>query len=291
MTEPTVTFKGVVTLSEAKRLVAEAEAKAQTVYVTLKSRYVDADPTIYRVQPHGTTHYVGPDGEWAPLGYPWPLGRTTGDDVYVVTEADTVRQQEARRSKPQPVVGQMYRHSGATDGEPHKTGRALLRYDGDAQWSVRYSDNPKWITLGVSIHESWSQWLAEGTFVPYTPPIWTPQVGAWVVVDGVNTTARKVSRIEGTRHYLDYNGREGVCGFEASDLRPATPEEITAAKRIVVKDGLIVRAKDSDQVWRWHSACSQWVCLSRTYKPAYQLFHLDTDHYTVLDEYVVKGVR
>lgn len=229
MIEPTVTFQGVVTLSEAKRLVAEAEAAAQTVYVTLKARIGDPDyayPTVYRVQPDGTTHYVGPDGEWAPLGYPWPLGRTTNGDIYGVTEADAVRQQQARRPK----------------------------------------------------------------------PAWTPQVGEWVVVNGVNTFARKVTRIEGTRYYLDYNGREGVCGFEVSELRPATDAEIAEAKRIKTKAHMLLKESANGCVWRCMVPPSafdsgQWQLLDGWSCYSGPRSQFTTDHYTVLGSYVVKGAR
>ena len=226
MSEPMVTFTGQVTLAEAKRLVAEAEAKvkAQPMYLTI-GRYA-LHNSVYRVQPDGTTHYVGPDGEWAPLGYSWPLERTTNGDIYGVTEADAVRQQQARRPK----------------------------------------------------------------------PAWTPQVGEWVVVNGVNTFARKVTRIEGTRHYLDYNGREGVCGFEVSELRPATDAEIAEAKRIKPKAYMLLKESASGCVWRCMvppSAfdCGQWQLLDGWSCYSGPRSQFTTDHYTVLDSYVVQGAR
>lgn len=88
-----VTFTGVATLEEAKRLVREAEAQV----ATKEPRYVkfDLPGTIYRIQPDKTAHFVGPKGEWEPLGYAWP--RCEG--LIEVTAADAERQQEERRPK------------------------------------------------------------------------------------------------------------------------------------------------------------------------------------------------
>lgn len=224
MTEPMVTFEGKVTLSEAKRLVAEAEAKvkAQPMYLTI-GRYA-LHNSVYRVQPDGTTHYVGPDGEWAPLGYPWPLERTTNGGIYGVTEADAVRQQQARRPK----------------------------------------------------------------------PAWTPQVGEWVQHRHAWAKAQQVVAV------VDDWARCGVADnaerAAIKHLRPATDAEIAEAKRIKPKAYMLLKESASGCVWRCMvppSAfdCGQWQLLDGWSCYSGPRSQFTTDHYTVLDSYVVQGAR
>lgn len=286
MTEPTVTFTGHVTLSEAKRLVRETEAQAAAEKAK-EPRYVkfEMGGTIYRIQPDKTAHYVGSKGEWAPLGYAWP--RCEG--LIEVTAADAERQCEERRpawaywqenadvlwrTKP----GQQEYAYVANGKKPHTLG-------GRWQWCV---NAPK---CKVAITE------AEATRLM----TWVPRVGEWVARVGGTHQGKAVQVVQppimvDPRQKIWINAPWSITGaslpYATKDLRPATDAEIVAAKRIELRDGLIVRGVNAGTVWQWREHRKHWRCLSDDeLKPAFQLWGLDTDHYTVLESYTVQGAE
>lgn len=158
------------------------------------------------------------------------------------------------RQQPQPVVGQMYRHKNTTDAEPHKGDYAVMRYVGLEQWDWRKSGESQWRKdLGSFSHLTCARWVTEGTWVPYNPPTWTPQVGDWVQHrEQPWPKARRVTSVDLTEGRVQV-GSYITWGCKAwPTLRPATDAEIAEAKR------------------------SGWVA---------------GDHYTVLDSYTVQGAR
>lgn len=289
MIEPTVTFQGVVTLSEAKRLVAAAEAAAQPQEGVEYRRVERSDADV--ADSGDVFRYV--NGEWQ---FNWARGAQRSW-ITTFNGADLWRNGKLTpyvAPAPQPIIGQMYRHKkDTTDADPHDGGRWLvLRYDGGATWYWKTASGCEGFDTDYDLHVGRTRLVNNGFYVPYTPPVWTPKVGEWVVLEGVNTTARKVSCIESARYYLDYGGREGVCGFGLGELRPATTEEIAAAKRIEVRDGLLVKNNATGYVWQYNGPLpyGRWRCMSVFTIDRVMLRDLDTDHYTVLPEYTIKGV-
>jgi len=131
-----------------------------------------------------------------------------------------------------------------------------------------------------------------GQLRPITPTPWTPTGGEWVQ----HTTEPwdKVRRVTDTiGKSVRVNGAFALQAI--NNLRPATPDEIAAAKRIELVDRLIVRYKLSGSVWQYWQRESCWVrqdgARLNASECALHLSNLDLDHYDILPEYTVQGAQ
>ena len=299
MSEPMVTFEGRVTLAEAKRLVAEAEARQAEA---------DKGPWVYWQHARYTHIWrTREDGLSDPSSRmrhndKWRRGGTfesscsldlVGWTRMAPTEVNAIFPGECPEARPEPVVGQTYRHKDATDAEPHKTGWALLRYDGGQTWQYTAPDG----TVGRDTTSTWHEertWLVnEGIFAPYHPPAWTPKVGEWV--QHKMQPWAKARRVVGT---VDAFVDTDAVGYTLRSLRtelcPATDAELAEAKRIAVVDRLIVRHKRHGYVLRYRQPWrgkGTWINLTAPEWHGQPYDDLTTDHYDILPEFTIKGAQ
>lgn len=177
----------------------------------------------------------------------------------------------------QPVEGVEY--EGGDDCSLHRwrTGKWEFRYFKHmfTDWMVSCVGPDLWRT---------------GQLRPVQPKPWTPKVSEWV--------QHKTEPWEKAHKVEDVMPNAFVCTairlennekWSASDVRPATPEEIEAAKRIELVDRLIVRCKADGGVWQYRiygGVQGYWKKLSDN---GCGIYTLDLDHYDVLDTYLVEG--
>lgn len=209
---------------------------------------------------------------------------------------------EMEAQRPEPIPGQVYRWHETTNKGPFVEGYLLFRFDRAGKWSCKTALSD-WFVAQFYTSKIEND-VRSGLRVPYTPPApapWVPKVGEWVVSDAPGSTnkGKALRVVECPSGYADYAGRvwrdhgkDGILHGPLSSMRPATPDEEAAAKRIEVKVGLILQAKGTARVWQYTGTLNGWVCLSGDlYSPSCYMGDLTTDRYEVLDSYIVRGAK
>lgn len=221
-------------------------------------------------------------------------------DGVTLTEAQVeerlVREREARLSRLQPVVKQVYRRKETTDADP-QNGWMLLRYNGGTSWSSQ-SNGQEWRASWWP-HDQCVAALQRGDLVPYVPPAPTFAAGDWVQRRlGPWPKAQLVVEVDSRDATVR---RDGTGWIHMHLVRHATPEEVTAAKVIVPVVGLLLKRNTDGAVLRCKtnpsSAGHLWHAdrldqhNTGSYREVVYVRELTTDHYTVLDRYTVEGAR
>lgn len=287
-----VTFNGV-RVPEADVLKAAAEIQQRTLNSFDPLNPFPVEPGVYRVSNAtdsdpfngGATHpwrrsadYLdstlrrkNADGSWsmATKWGEWRPGMNCDSDV-----------REGRLVPLQPVEGVEYEfgHEGST---------VLRWHNGTWEMSVRWYPPRAWV-----IASSGSDLWRTGQLRPITPTPWTPTAGEWVQ----HTTEPwdKVRRVTDTiGKSVRVNGAFALQAI--NNLRPATPDEIAAAKRIEPVMRMLLQRRDGDRgvflVTRVSSDMFNGVRLDASGDTACGRNFWTLDHFDILSEYTVQGAQ
>eukprot|EP00918_Siedleckia_nematoides_P051298 GHVU01112260.1.p1 GENE.GHVU01112260.1~~GHVU01112260.1.p1 ORF type:complete len:229 (-),score=22.78 GHVU01112260.1:96-782(-) len=188
------------------------------------------------------------------------------------------------------VEGQVYRHRKTTNAEPWGYGLYRLR-EGVTEYQVRDADD--WLLSCVPA--GWlAREVASGERVPYIPPVPVFKVGDWVMGNGDDYRFSGPERVEEHRvNKPTHTVRLRHGWYDAQKLRHATDEEITAAKRITPKVGMLLERVGTGMMLQCTVVASTYAsfnCLNAKGIVTIRYSDLITDHYTIRDSVTIQGV-
>lgn len=279
MSTPTITFTGTVSVEEAKRLIAEAEAR----------------PRVEEGRLYCRKNAYNPLARWRKLGSELQFS-DNGGATWERSACDVGDICNGHMVPYEPEPGVVYRRVETTEQEPWSLDRwGLYRFhNGECQVKTHPEGlAPNWEKdLSATKPSSVTDDIRYGRRIPYRgyqePPRFT--VGQWVQhSDKAWTKAAQVKFND--PNTIGVSFPLATAWFKPSSLRPATDAEIVEAKQIEAKDGTLVQHKKSGNVYRCYQP-RQWHGVNVAYcGPRPKECDLTTDHYDILPNYTVQGAQ